>query len=48
MASVYSVDAGADAAEQLALAVFEIFCHHGAVQIEIDRVNRHLLRQLSD
>ena len=39
---------GAHAAQQLALAVLERLAHHGAVQVEIDGVDRHRRRQPPD
>src|SRR3546814_11348615 len=36
------------AAQQLALAVLEILRDAGAVQVEIDRIDRHLARQRAD
>lgn len=41
-------DAGADAAQQLALPVLEVLADHGTVQVEVDRVDGHALRQLAD
>ncbi len=41
-------DRRAHAPQQLALAVLEILADAGAVQVEIDRVDRHLARQRAD
>ena len=41
-------DDGADPAQQFSFAILEIFTHHRAVQIEIDRIDRHRQRQPAD
>src|SRR5262245_16298776 len=35
----------ADAAQQFALTILETFAHHGAVQVEIHRIDRHSLAE---